>query len=95
MFKTVNDELVKVNDWFASNKLSINSDETKFTFFHKLIKDETIPLLLPKLKINNTFITRENFTKFLGVMSDENVLRKPYKLYIKQKFKEYGHFIQS
>ena len=35
LFKTVNDELIKIDDWFSANKLSLNVGETKFSFFHK------------------------------------------------------------
>ena len=85
LFKTANEELAKVNEWFACNKLSLNGDKTKYTFFHKLHKREAIPLLLPEPQINNTVIKREYFTKFLGVMLDENLTWKKHINLIENK----------
>ena len=53
--------------------MSLNNGKTKYTFFHKLRKRDEIPLLLPKLLINNKTIKRERSLKFLGVMLDENL----------------------
>ena len=36
-----------------SNKLSLNVSKIKYSFFHKPSKRDDIPLLLPKLNINN------------------------------------------
>ena len=30
LFKTVNDELIKITEWFSANKLSLNVGKTKF-----------------------------------------------------------------
>ena len=38
LFKTVNDELIKINEWFSANKLSLNVGKTKFSLFHKSCK---------------------------------------------------------
>ena len=59
IFNTVNLELNKLNEWFKANKLSLNADKTKYTFFHKLSKRDNIPLKLPQLLINDTIIKRE------------------------------------
>jgi hypothetical protein len=73
LFKTVNEQLCKVSEWFESNKLSLNADKTKYILFHKVSKSENIPLKLPDLKINNIYIKRELFLNFLGVKFDENL----------------------
>ena len=78
LFNIVNNELNKLNEWFKANKLSLNVDKTKYTFFHKLKQRDTIPLKLPNLILNNSSINRENAIKFLGVIIDENNLDKPY-----------------
>ena len=52
LFNIVNIELNKLNNWFKSNKLSLNTGKTKYTFFHKLNLSENIPLQLPELKIH-------------------------------------------
>ena len=73
LFNIVNNELNKLNEWFKANKLSLNIDKTKYTFFHKLKQRDTIPLKLPNLILNNSSIKRENAIKFLGVIIDENL----------------------
>ena len=35
VFLKVNDELQKINQWFISDKLSLNVKKTKYSFFHK------------------------------------------------------------
>ena len=83
--KTVNEELHKLSEWFACNKLSLNTDKTKYTFFHKLRQSDNIPLKLPKLTINNIAIKRDYVTKFLGILIDENITWKPHIHYIENK----------
>ena len=34
LFQNINNELVRVSDWFKTNKLSPNIDKTKWIFFH-------------------------------------------------------------
>ena len=69
----MNEELASINQWFTSNKLSLNAKETKYFFFHKPSKKDDIPLMLPKLTISNHVIERQEFIKFLGVLLDENL----------------------
>ena len=56
LFNTVNNELSNFSHWFHSNKLSLNTDKTKFTLFHKVRQRDNISVVLPTLKINNTLI---------------------------------------
>ena len=56
-----------------ANKLSLNTKKTEYTFFHKLSKKGNIPLLLPKLKMDDMIIKRTDQIKFLGVIIDENI----------------------
>ena len=73
LFTTVNKELQKLGDWFTSNKLSLNINKTKCTFFHKNSVKGSIPLKLPDLHISNKTIERTSSIKFLGVMLDEHI----------------------
>ena len=73
----MNQELEKVALWFQCNKLSLNVKKTKFTLFHSLRKKSIIPDQLPDLKLGNTEIIRDNVTKFLGILIDENLTWKP------------------
>ena len=56
LFNTANNELSNISHWFKSNKLPLNADKTKFTLFHKVRQKDSIPLVLPTLKISNTLI---------------------------------------
>ena len=60
-------------------------DKTKYTFFHKLRQNDNIPLVLPTLTLNDTIIKREDATKFLGILIDENLTWKPHIQYIETK----------
>ena len=56
----INNQLAKISDWLAVNKLSLNVKKTKFIVFHAINKD--IAELSPELQINNIAIKRvENF----------------------------------
>ena len=57
----MNEELASINQWFTSNKLSLNANKTKYSFFHK----DDIPLMLPKLTISNHVIkSLSNFSEY-------------------------------
>ena len=58
LFSKVNRELKNVNEWFISNKLSLNVKKRKFSIFHKASRRDDLPLVLPKLFINNQVIKR-------------------------------------
>ena len=46
LFSTINEELASIDQWFTSNKLSVNAKETKYSCFRKLSKKDNIPLML-------------------------------------------------
>ena len=73
LFKTVSDELIKINEWFSANKMSLNVGKTRFSLFHKSGKKYSISSHLPALKINNRDIERVNTMKFLDVLLDDNL----------------------
>ena len=57
----------------GSNKLSLNVKKTKYSFFHKPSKKDDIPLVLPKLNVNNNEIAQTESIKFLGILLDKNL----------------------
>ena len=85
LFETANLQLERINQWFISNKLSLNVSKTKYSFFHKPSKRDDIPLLLSKLNINNSEIEQSECLKFLGVLLDENLCWKEHIKYIENK----------
>ena len=84
LFKTVNDELIKINEWFPVNKLALNVRKTKLSFFQKSGKKYSIPSHLPTLKLNNHDIERWNFNtmKFLGVLLYDNLSWKGHIIHL-------------
>ena len=58
LFSTMNEELASINQWFTSNKLSLNAKKTKYSFFDKPSKKDDIPSMQPKLTISNHVIER-------------------------------------
>ena len=73
LFRTMNTELSHLNDWIYADKLSLNTDKTKYVLFHKAKTKDNLPLVLPNLFINDVKIKSENSLKFLGVMIGENL----------------------
>ena len=78
LFTVVNNGLVNIKDWFTANKLSLNVEKTKYSFFHKPSKKDDIPLRLPKLIINNYEIKIEESINFLGVLLDQHLTWKEH-----------------
>ena len=64
LFYLINQDLENINQWFISNKLSLNIKKTKYSFFHKPSQKENIPLLL--LIINDHEIQQTKSIKFWG-----------------------------
>ena len=86
LFQIVNQELENINQWFFSNKLSLNNKKMKYSFLHKPSQKENIPLLLPKLMINNYEIQRTGSIKFWGGgLLDENLSWKEHIKYNEHK----------
>ena len=67
----INIELIKLNDWFTANKLSVNTVKSCFILFgHKSKKYDSS---LINLSMNGTVLSQVKHTKFLGVLIDENL----------------------
>ena len=73
LFKTMNDELNSLVEWFRANKLSLNQSKTVYTLFHCQTQADNLPLKFPLLYIDNYEINRVTSTRFLGVILDENI----------------------
>ena len=66
---TLNAELLKITDWLAANKLSLNASKTKFMVFHS---DKKV-VRYPKLFINDVKIERVDCFNFLGLQLNHNL----------------------
>ena len=66
---TLNADLLKITDWLAANKLSLNASKTKFMVF---CSDKKI-VMYPKLLINDVEIERVDCFNFLGLQLNHNL----------------------
>ena len=67
----LNEELVKVTEWLASNKLTLNTEKTQYMIFgskHKLKKITTF-----ELRIKEDILERVNTFKYLGLHFDPSL----------------------
>src|SRR6218665_954736 len=72
LFKTVNEELSLVADWFCANRLTLNLEKTNFIIFK--LHRKSMPLANQmSLVINGVPITQVITTKFLGVYVDQHL----------------------
>ena len=85
LFSGVNKELTNINEWFVANKLLLNVEKIKYSFFHKPSKKDNTPFQLPNLTIDNRKIKREESIRFLGVLLDEKVIWKEHLKYTESK----------
>jgi hypothetical protein len=65
-----NSELSHMSNWFATNKLSLNIDKTKYILFSLHHNARSVPL---DVSINGIPIERTTHAKFLGVTIDESL----------------------
>ena len=75
----INNELVKIKDCSTANKLSLNVEKIKYSFFYEPIKKDVISLLQPKLVISNYETQREESISLLRVLSDQRSSWKFHK----------------
>ena len=67
--EVINNELSKVSQWLAANKLSINVTKTKYMVFHLHKKVVTYP----DLQLNGNKIERVTQFNFLGLILQSNL----------------------
>ena len=78
-------ELNKVFRWFNVNKLSLNKDKTRYTFFRKAREKDNIPLKRLSLFKNDREIKRIISVKYLGGLIDEHLTWKEHITVIENK----------
>lgn len=77
LFAVSNSELLKVSEWFAANKLTINIDKTKYMVFNH--NNRTIALDHLDILIENQPLERigsdmpNKYFKFLGIYLDDKI----------------------
>ena len=84
----INNELAKVYDWLAVNKLSLNIGKTKYVIFHAINK--RIEGVIPDLEINGIPLDKVKNFNFLGLQLNENMSWKPHIDSLSNKLAKYA-----
>ena len=69
----MNCELNNISLWFKAEKLSLNLTKTKYSLFYPASRKRFLREPLPFLEMDNIVIEKENVTKLLGGLIDENL----------------------
>ena len=77
----INKELITVNQWLLANKISINSDKTKFIIFSYRKRLNFSPLI----RMAGVTIKRTESIKFLGIILDDHLKFNSHANYISSK----------
>ena len=93
LFRTVNSELPKLQNWLFANKLSLNTLKTKYILFHKTNMADDLPLKFPKVSINTLSVERVTEFKFLGIYFDENMSWKHHIEHVQKKLSSVARMI--
>ena len=67
--------MAELNTWFQDNKLKLNSEKTKYIYFHNRQQRMSAT---QKLNISNKDINCSQSTKFLGLTIDEELKWKEH-----------------
>ena len=81
LFRDVNIQLNKLYQWLADNSLTMNIEKTKYMIFSP--KNNIV--IHNSLKINDIELERVTYTKFLGVIVDQNLTWKEHVNLISKK----------
>ena len=84
----IKNQISKVYDWLAVNKLSLNVNKTKYTVFHAINKN--IEGVIPELIINGIIIERVQNFNFLGIFFNANMLWKTHNDIVANKLIHYS-----
>jgi len=90
LYNTINNELIKLNDWFCANRLSLNVKKTKYALFSPSIKISNLPQNTA-ITLNGINLIRvgndqpEKAIKFLGIQMDQNLTWKHHINTLKSK----------
>src|SRR6218665_893291 len=76
LVRIINKELLKINDWFLVNKLSLNFDKTNYILFKSHRKPT--PKDNPGIKIQDLLLNQVESTRFLGIHVDQHLTWKTH-----------------
>jgi hypothetical protein len=72
----INAELDKVSNWFKANKLSVNASKTNYMIMGTSHMTSAEKLQNINVLLDDTTLERVEYTKFLGILIDENLTWK-------------------
>ena len=101
LISTVNSQLLLLQEWLATNKLTLNFKKSNFVIFHHYRK--TLPRDINIKMFDNTsnkFVSLESkkFVKYLGLLSDKNLISIILAIKLVKKiglFAKLRHYIAS
>ena len=82
LIRSMNIEMIKIVEWLRLNKLSLNLKKTHFILFRR---QRAKVMIADKLIVDNVEIDQLEYTKFLGVVIDQNLTFHKHIQYIKGK----------
>ena len=82
----INVDLTNLNNWFISNKLTLNVNKSHYMIFSRKL---VLQLNIPHICINNTQLEKVNNTVFLGILLQENL---SWELQIKSIVKKLNQY---
>ena len=80
--KVINEDLPRISNWFKTNKLALNETKTKFIIFHTRHNN---PPPTFQIILNNVELERVEYTKFFGILIQENLSWGTHINYICEK----------
>ena len=81
VYKVVNEELKKCDNWIKANKLTLNVKKTHFMIFHR----SRMKPVNAQISLRNENIKQTNSIKFLGIIVDNKLNWHEHIIYIKNK----------
>ena len=93
LISVLNEELIKIDSWMRSNKLSVNMKKTNYFVFKSAQKKALSDL---PLSFNSKILKEKNSVKFLGVYIDNSLTWKSHINHVcKNMSKSIGVIIRS
>ena len=87
IYNKMKDALIRLSDWFKSNRLTLHLDKTCYSIFHGPRKK--IPRMFDNMSIDGHVIHREHKVKYLGLIIDETLSWKNHVDYIITSLSKY------
>ena len=81
VIENTNEKLMLLNDWFLSNKLTVNYTKTNYMFF----SGTRGCVFNGIIRMGNSILTRVSSTKYLGLMIDDQLNWKAHVAYLRTK----------